>query len=85
MSEEEELVANSELSPNFRPLGVVADPVALLAAPEGSGGVYQNLVGGFNDSRTGSHKQVSNLEVHICCSLHGPDVMASSGGIHSMS
>ena len=81
----EELGANSELCPNFRPLGVVTDPVALLVVSEGSGGVYQNLFGGFNVIGTGSHKQVSRLELHIGCSAHDLDVMASFDGVYGMS
>jgi hypothetical protein len=38
----EELIAKSKLLHNFRPLQVVADPVFLLVAAEGSGSVYQN-------------------------------------------
>ena len=58
--------------------------MALLVAAEGSGGVYQNLVGGFNAILTGCHKQVSRMEVRIGCSLHGLDVMASFDGVYGM-
>jgi hypothetical protein len=59
--------------------------VDLLAAAEGSGGVYQNLVHGFNTTGTGGcHKQVSRFEVRIRCCRIILDVMASFGGVERL-
>jgi hypothetical protein len=65
---------------SYNPTAVIADPVVLLVASEEIGGVFQNLVGGFNAIGTGSRKQVSRLQVRIGCSIHG----LSFGGLYGM-